>query len=129
MGPIKPQFTQYAAFISPDTGVPRIGHYDFAAKTIQPLSFTSGTPISDLYQVIESGPSKIIASGAPISAADVKLLAPISGRDVMAVGKNYMEHAKEFNSSGYDSSDKMDRPSHPVIFTKRVTIPSDFLNS
>ncbi|KAH6972431.1 hypothetical protein BKA56DRAFT_493763 [Ilyonectria sp. MPI-CAGE-AT-0026] len=121
MGSIKPQFTQYAAFISPDTGVPRIGHYDFAAKTIQPLSFTSGTPISDLYQVIESGPSKIIASGAPISAADVKLLAPISGRDVMAVGKNYMEHAKEFNSSGYDSSDKMDRPSHAVIFTKRAT--------
>lgn len=119
MGSIKPQLTQYAAFISPDTGAPRIGHYDFAAKTIQPLSFSSGTPISDLYQVIESGASKIIANGAPISAADVKLLAPISGRDVMAVGKNYMEHAKEFNSSGYDSSDKMDRPSHPVIFTKR----------
>ncbi|KAK1590927.1 uncharacterized protein LY79DRAFT_196409 [Colletotrichum navitas] len=32
-----------------------------------------------------------------------------------------MEHAKEFNSSGYDSSDKVDRPSHPVIFTKRAT--------
>lgn len=32
-----------------------------------------------------------------------------------------MEHAREFNSSGYDSSDKVDRPSHPVIFTKRAT--------
>jgi 2-keto-4-pentenoate hydratase/2-oxohepta-3-ene-1,7-dioic acid hydratase in catechol pathway len=37
------------------------------------------------------------------------------------VGKNYAEHAKEFNSSGFDSSDKVDQPSHPVIFTKRFT--------
>lgn len=35
--------------------------------------------------------------------------------------KNYAEHAKEFNSSGFDSSDKVDQPSHPVIFTKRFT--------
>jgi len=27
----------------------------------------------------------------------------------------------EFNSSGYDSSDKVDQPTHPVIFTKRAT--------
>lgn len=31
------------------------------------------------------------------------------------------EHAKEFNASGYDSSDKVDQPTHPVIFTKRAT--------
>ena len=31
------------------------------------------------------------------------------------------EHAKEFNASGYDSSDKNDQPTHPVIFTKRAT--------
>ena len=37
------------------------------------------------------------------------------------MGKNYMEHAAEFNKSGYDSSDQVDRPSHPVIFTKRAT--------
>jgi 2-keto-4-pentenoate hydratase/2-oxohepta-3-ene-1,7-dioic acid hydratase in catechol pathway len=37
------------------------------------------------------------------------------------VGKNYSEHAKEFNSSGYDSSDRVDQPTHPVIFTKRAT--------
>ena len=30
-------------------------------------------------------------------------------------------HAKEFNASGYDSSDKNDQPTHPVIFTKRAT--------
>lgn len=51
----------------------------------------------------------------------MNILPPIYGRDVLAVGKNYSEHAKEFNASGYDSSDKVDMPSHPVIFTKRAT--------
>ncbi|GKU06637.1 bifunctional 4-hydroxyphenylacetate degradation enzyme [Fusarium langsethiae] len=112
---------QYAAYVHPTTALPRVGHYDLANGTIQPLSFTSGTPVRDLYEVIAAGASQIIPDGEPLSANDVKLLAPISGRDIMAVGKNYMEHAKEFNSSGYDSSDKTDRPSHPVIFTKRAT--------
>ncbi|KAF5000637.1 hypothetical protein FDECE_11174 [Fusarium decemcellulare] len=120
MGSTTP-LTQYAAFIHPDLGVSRIGHYDLAKGTIQPLSFTSGTPISDLYQVIAAGVSRVIADGEPIFAKDTKILPPISGRDILAVGKNYMEHAKEFNSSGFDSSDKTDRPSHPVIFTKRAT--------
>ena len=116
-----PRLTQYAAFIDPETGRPRIGHFDLEANTVQPLSFTSGTPVANLYQVIEAGPSKIIPVGDSIPSSSVKLLAPISGRDVLAVGKNYSEHAKEFNSSGFDSSDKVDLPSHPVIFTKRAT--------
>lgn len=51
----------------------------------------------------------------------VNILPPISGRDILAVGKNYSEHAKEFNASGYDASDKVDMPTHPVIFSKRAT--------
>ncbi|KAI8655262.1 hypothetical protein NCS57_01274500 [Fusarium keratoplasticum] len=120
MGSITP-LAQYAAFSHPDTGLVRIGHYDIAKGTIQPLSFASGTPVTSLYEVIAAGVSRIIADGEPVSAKDVKVLPPISGRDILAVGKNYMEHAKEFNSSGFDSSDKTDRPSHPVIFTKRAT--------
>jgi 2-keto-4-pentenoate hydratase/2-oxohepta-3-ene-1,7-dioic acid hydratase in catechol pathway len=118
-----PGLTHYAAYVDPDTAAPRIGHFDLAANTIQPLSFISGTLVANLYQVIEAGPAKIMAAPGqePFPASDVKLLAPISGRDVLAVGKNYMDHAREFNSSGFDSSDKVDRPSHPVIFTKRAT--------
>jgi 2-keto-4-pentenoate hydratase/2-oxohepta-3-ene-1,7-dioic acid hydratase in catechol pathway len=115
------RYTQYAAYTDPDTHRPRIGHYDLDADTIQPLSFISGTSIDNLYQVIEAGSSRIIPNGTPLPAQRVKLLPPISGRDILAVGKNYMEHAKEFNSSGFDSSDKVDVPSHPVIFTKRAT--------
>ncbi|KKP07177.1 hypothetical protein THAR02_00713 [Trichoderma harzianum] len=113
--------TNYAAFTRPETGIGQIGHLDAKAGTIQPLSLLSGYPIKDLYQVIEAGPSQIIASGSTLPLSSVKILAPLMGRDVLAVGKNYMEHAKEFNASGYDSSDKVDKPSHPVIFTKRAT--------
>jgi len=98
-----------------------IGHYNLTAKTIQPLSFTSGTPITNLYQVIEAGESNIVSAGAPIDVNKVDILPPFALRDVLCVGKNYFDHAKEFNDSGFDSSDKVDVPSHPVIFTKRYT--------
>jgi 2-keto-4-pentenoate hydratase/2-oxohepta-3-ene-1,7-dioic acid hydratase in catechol pathway len=121
MGSHTQHLTNYAAYLDPDTGLSRVGHLDLETKTLHPLSLLSGTPVKDLYQVIEAGPSNIIAAGSPFPASTVKKLPPLSGRDVLAVGKNYTEHAREFNSSGYDSSDKVDIPSHPVIFTKRGT--------
>jgi 2-keto-4-pentenoate hydratase/2-oxohepta-3-ene-1,7-dioic acid hydratase in catechol pathway len=71
--------------------------------------------------VIEVGEDNIVPAGDSFPSSLVKILPPISGRDILAVGKNYTEHAKEFNKSGYDSSDKVDQPSHPVIFTKRAS--------
>ncbi|KAK2048776.1 hypothetical protein LZ31DRAFT_563084 [Colletotrichum somersetense] len=103
MASYREDLTNFAAYLQRGGRVPRIGHFDLEKQTIQPLSFDSGTPVENLYQVTK------------------QLLPPLSGRDVLAVGKNYMEHAKEFNSSGYDSSDKVGWPSHPVIFTKRAT--------
>ncbi|KZL83903.1 vera monooxygenase [Colletotrichum incanum] len=113
--------TNFVAYLQRGVWIPRIGHLDLEKHTIQPLSFDSGTPVENLYQIIEAGANRCFAAGPVLSVKDVKLLPPLSGRDVLAVGKNYMEHAKEFNSSGYDSSDKVDQPSHPVIFTKRAT--------
>lgn len=63
----------------------------------------------------------MVVNGDAIPVKHVKMISLISGHDILAVGKNYMEHAKEFNSSGCDSSDKLNRPSYPVIFTKRAT--------
>ncbi|KAH8812356.1 putative fumarylacetoacetate hydrolase [Xylogone sp. PMI_703] len=114
-------YTNYCAYISPDTKEQQIGHLDLTTQQITPLSFKSGAQLSDLYQVIEATEANIVPSGTPLNLSDVKLLPPISGRDILAVGKNYAEHAKEFNSSGFDSSDKNDQPTHPVIFTKRAT--------
>ncbi|EMD90125.1 hypothetical protein COCHEDRAFT_1195394 [Bipolaris maydis C5] len=113
--------TNYVSFQDPDTGRIRVGHYDLANKSIQPLAFLSGTPLDNIYQVIEIGEFNIIPSGETLPASTIRILPPFTGRDILCVGKNYAEHAKEFNSSGFDSSDKVDTPSHPVIFTKRFT--------
>jgi 2-keto-4-pentenoate hydratase/2-oxohepta-3-ene-1,7-dioic acid hydratase in catechol pathway len=52
----------------------------------------------------------------------VRLLAPIRPRNnVMCIGKNYVEHAKEFAGSGFDASQKQAVPEHPVVFTKALS--------
>jgi 2-keto-4-pentenoate hydratase/2-oxohepta-3-ene-1,7-dioic acid hydratase in catechol pathway len=69
-----------------------------------------------------------------ISLGSVRLLAPIPvpRRDIFCVGKNYYEHAKEFHSSGFDSSSKDAVPKYPIIFTKPTTSvigPGESVNS
>jgi 2-keto-4-pentenoate hydratase/2-oxohepta-3-ene-1,7-dioic acid hydratase in catechol pathway len=117
----RPSLTNYILFQTQGWTTSRVGHYNQDAKTVQPLSFASGTILQSLYEVIEAGESEIKAAGEPIPIDSVKILPPLYGRDILCVGKNYSEHAKEFNSSGFDSSDKTDQPSHPVIFTKRFS--------
>jgi len=89
--------TNYCSFADTRTGKERIGHYDEASGTIQPLAHRSGTWLTNMYEVIEVGEEGIIASGEPIERSSTKVLAPINGRDILCVGKNYAEHAKEFN--------------------------------
>lgn len=55
---------------------------------------------------------------------EVKLLAPIPNpvRDIICVGKNYVEHAKEVQRSAYNTlQGKQAVPSKPIIFTKATT--------
>ncbi|HEU4320513.1 MAG TPA: fumarylacetoacetate hydrolase family protein [Acidimicrobiia bacterium] len=63
-----------------------------------------------------------LADAPEILLADVRLLAPVLPRkDVIAVGRNYRDHAAEFSASGFDASEKQVVPDHPVIFTKATT--------
>ncbi|MEZ0606723.1 fumarylacetoacetate hydrolase family protein [Paraburkholderia sp. IW21] len=66
------------------------------------------------------GDLKPKSAGSPL--ADVKVLAPIDQprRNIFCVGKNYREHAAEFQNSGFDSSAKNGEhaPEAPVLFTK-----------
>jgi 2-keto-4-pentenoate hydratase/2-oxohepta-3-ene-1,7-dioic acid hydratase in catechol pathway len=60
---------------------------------------------------------------ATYDLTEIQLLAPIPRprRNIFCVGKNYFEHAKEFGTSGYDSSTSKpgdEIPKHPIIFTK-----------
>ena len=57
------------------------------------------------------------------SALDqVRLLPPLVPRkNIVAVGRNYRDHAAEFSASGFDASEKQVVPENPVIFTKATT--------
>lgn len=57
----------------------------------------------------------------PIEAVKLKAPVPLPRRNIMCVGKNYHEHAREFSASGFDSSSTGAAdaiPTAPIIFTK-----------
>jgi 2-keto-4-pentenoate hydratase/2-oxohepta-3-ene-1,7-dioic acid hydratase in catechol pathway len=58
------------------------------------------------------GPENIQLTGARYSVEDVRLLAPILPTKVVAVGRNYAEHAKELGN---------EPPAEPLIFLKPST--------
>ncbi len=61
---------------------------------------------------------------APMDPANYTVLAPIPrpAKNIFCVGKNYVEHAKEFQNSGFDqSSAGQDVPDLPIVFTKAPT--------
>ncbi|KKB60854.1 hydrolase [Robbsia andropogonis] len=79
----------------------------------------------DMIQLVQlygqlKGDLRLRGDGSPLSEA--KVLAPIDEprRNIFCVGKNYHEHAAEFQNSGFDSSakDGEHAPEAPVIFTK-----------
>ncbi len=96
--------------------------------SFRPFSVGGGT-LRDLRHVI-----KLFAAGTapdygePVALARVKLAAPVGPltKNVICVGKNYYDHAREFAQSGVDQSgDKQDVPADPVIFTKSTSSLAD----
>lgn len=60
--------------------------------------------------------------GQRVPLTEVRLLAPLVPRkNIIAVGRNYRDHAREFSDSGFDASEKQMIPDHPVIFTKATS--------
>ena len=96
--------------------------------SFRPFSVGGGV-MRDLRHVI-----KMLAAGAapeygdPVGLARAKLAAPVGplSKNVICVGKNYYDHAREFAQSGVDQSgDKQDVPADPVIFTKSPSSLAD----
>lgn len=84
------------------------------------------TDMVDLIALGSSGLDRLraaFASAPRLGSASLHLLAPIPRprKNVMAVGRNYRDHAKEFSDSGFDASEKQMIPDHPVVFTKPPT--------
>jgi 2-keto-4-pentenoate hydratase/2-oxohepta-3-ene-1,7-dioic acid hydratase in catechol pathway len=82
---------------------------------------------NDLASLIAGGDAALakarqcLADGKRLPLASLELLAPLPrpARNIFCVGKNYHEHAREFQSSGFDAtSGGSDSPELPIIFTK-----------
>ena len=104
----------------------RIGVHDTASNEIVDLAATTRLPrdmtafvvlgkkgLQRARRAVKSGESRI-----PLS--DVKLHAPFPrpAKNILCVGKNYYDHAREFHSSGVDASGKEAIPEVPIMFTK-----------
>ncbi|NNK97132.1 MAG: fumarylacetoacetate hydrolase family protein [Desulfobacterales bacterium] len=94
------------------------------------LDLTSSGLAGDLVSVLEQGKdglqmaSRLADKSTAIPIERIKLLAPFPHpkRNIICVGKNYFEHSKEFEKSGFDStSGGQTIPDAPVIFTKATT--------
>ncbi|WP_293421505.1 fumarylacetoacetate hydrolase family protein [Phreatobacter sp.] len=92
--------------------------------TVRPVAASAGEAAGSMLALIAAWQGLAGAMephlGEPVPLAGVKLLAPIPrpARNVFCVGKNYHEHAKEFASSGFDSTAKEIIPEAPVVFSK-----------
>jgi 2-keto-4-pentenoate hydratase/2-oxohepta-3-ene-1,7-dioic acid hydratase in catechol pathway len=117
---------KFAAFkLKSDVGRTRIGLVDLQNQKIHEYAGNHNTSEKGVLQILESqlrGESlpEVIAIHA---LSNMQILAPIPRpqRNIFCVGKNYFEHAKEFGTSGYDSSTSKpgdEIPKHPIIFTK-----------
>ncbi|MGD8430745.1 MAG: fumarylacetoacetate hydrolase family protein, partial [Ectothiorhodospiraceae bacterium] len=58
--------------------------------------------------------------GETLRKADVRLRAPVPRprRNIFCVGKNYFDHAHEFERSGFDASSSGAVPEAPIVFSK-----------
>lgn len=101
----------------------RVGIVDDNSATVSPFDLSSEEAASGIQHLIElqiAGQS-LPPTGEPVTLAEVCLEAPIPlpRRNVFCVGKNYHDHAHEFNNSGFDSTaPKNAVPDYPIVFSK-----------
>lgn len=83
-----------------------------------------------MHELIQAGPdawsrARALAAGGGdrLRLSSVRLMAPIPrpARNILCVGKNFRDHAAEFQRSGYDGSPTAVASTVPVVFTKAPT--------
>lgn len=98
---------------------------DPEARTVRIVTHVGRRPVATMLEVIErvaAGEASFdYGTTAPLD--EVRLAAPIPRphRNILCVGKNYHEHAREFARSGFDSGAPKAAnaiPEAPIIFTK-----------
>ncbi|QKX56025.1 uncharacterized protein TRUGW13939_03125 [Talaromyces rugulosus] len=115
------EYFNYISYADSD-GRSRIGHLDLNDDKVYPLTMASGSPLANMYEVIELGEEGTVrGTGDPVPLSSVKLLPPLAERDVFCIGVNYRKHAKEYQASGYSRNNEEINAPLPVIFSKRST--------
>jgi len=111
-------------------GKVRLGVLDPDGGTVIDLSVAAPRLPQDMTGFIEAGDKALAAAAkalgtrrreARLDASRLRLLAPIPlpRRNILCVGKNYYDHAREFDKSGFNATTGADAiPDVPIIFTK-----------
>ena len=105
----------------------RVGVHDTESNTIVDLSATTRLP-KDMTAFVALGKAGLQRARRAVKSGEgrlpygsVKIHAPFPrpAKNILCVGKNYHEHAKEFHNSGVDASAGKDAiPEVPIMFTK-----------
>lgn len=115
------------------SGRDQIGVVDEAAQRIHPIP--AATEMLELIERFAELRGRLQSEGVGISLAEVELKAPIPQprRNIICVGKNYRDHAKEFAQSGFEAGavKGAEIDEFPAVFTKlpgSVTGPGATVN-
>jgi 2-keto-4-pentenoate hydratase/2-oxohepta-3-ene-1,7-dioic acid hydratase in catechol pathway len=106
-----------------EEGNTRIGVLDPAKSQVREFRVPWLAGSWSMSDFIQEGAESLAAMnlGPARDLSEVKLLAPLFAprRNIICVGKNYHEHAKEFSSSGFDAGATEVIPEFPVVFSKK----------
>jgi 2-keto-4-pentenoate hydratase/2-oxohepta-3-ene-1,7-dioic acid hydratase in catechol pathway len=97
----------------------RVGVVDERKQTVAAFDLPIEHAARGVLALVESSPLPRQLAPTPLKEVIIEAPIPRPHRNVFCVGKNYHEHAKEFASSGFDSSAAAGVvPKHPIIFSK-----------
>jgi 2-keto-4-pentenoate hydratase/2-oxohepta-3-ene-1,7-dioic acid hydratase in catechol pathway len=100
-------------------GERRVGMVDVDRQTISPFDIPEAEAAHGVLALIDRPAMPRVLSAMPLREATIEAPIVRPRRNIFCVGKNYHEHAKEFASSGFDSSVANGVvPKHPIIFSK-----------
>jgi 2-keto-4-pentenoate hydratase/2-oxohepta-3-ene-1,7-dioic acid hydratase in catechol pathway len=100
-------------------GERRVGVVDLVSQTVSPFDLPESEAAHGVLALIDRAVLPRVLSAMPLREAEIEAPIVRPRRNIFCVGKNYYEHAKEFASSGFDSSAANGAvPKHPIIFSK-----------
>ena len=100
-------------------GERRVGVVDERRNTVSAFDLPLAEAERGVLALIGRDPLPPCLSPTPIAEVELEAPIPRPRRNVFCIGKNYHEHAKEFASSGFDSSAAAGvTPKFPIVFSK-----------